>query len=299
MNTVEITYAEAICQATHQALEQDPKVIVFGQLVDSSPGVFGTTRGLVEKFGPDRVFDFPISEGMMTSNALGMAIGGQRPVIVHQRLDFSLYALDALINWISLWRFKSGGESALSITIRLIVGKGWGQGPQHSKSLFSLFGHLPGVRVGVPSNPIDAKGMLLDSILGSAPSIILEPRALFEMKSQVPIEKYRTPFGRSNVVATGDSLTLVSFGNEFQICRRALEALPENVVELIDLTSIKPLDMSTIIKSVKKTGSLMVVEGDWRTYGVGGEIVAQTCSVDGSMTSRSVAAKGATQAPLM
>lgn len=125
--------------------------------------------------------------------------------------------------------------------------------------------------------------MLLDSILGSAPSIILEPRALFEMKSQVPIEKYRTPFGRSNVVATGDSLTLVSFGNEFQICRRALEALPENVVELIDLTSIKPLDMSTIIKSVKKTGSLMVVEGVWRTYSVGGEIVAQTCEALGPL----------------
>jgi acetoin:2,6-dichlorophenolindophenol oxidoreductase subunit beta len=102
MNTFEITYAEAICQATDQALEQDPNVIVFGQLVDSSPGVFGTTRELVDKFGPDRLFDFPISEGMMTSNALGMAIGGQRPVIVHQRLDFSLYALDALINWISL-----------------------------------------------------------------------------------------------------------------------------------------------------------------------------------------------------
>ncbi len=277
MESVTITYAEAIRSAIDHALDTLPEVIVMGQLVDFSPGVFGTTKGLSEKYGSDRVFDFPISEGLMTSKAIGMALSGKRPVVVHQRLDFSLYATDALFNWISLWRFKSGGESNLPLTIRLIVGKGWGQGPQHSKSLYSMFGHLPGVRVGVPSNPIDAKGMLIDSIFGDVPTILIEPRALFEMKSPVPTGIFRTPFGRANLVSQGKRLTLVSFGSEFQLCRRIVDKLPTNSVDLIDLVSVKPLDIETVIHSVKKTRALLVVEGDWRTYGVAGEIISSTC----------------------
>ena len=164
----------------------------------------------------------------------------------------------------------------------MIVGKGWGQGPQHSKSLYSMFGHLPGIRVGVPSNPVDAKGMLVDSIFGQAPTILIEPRSLFEMKSPVPTKLFRTPFGRANLVLPGERLTLVSFGSEFQLCRRVIDKLPPGTVDLIDLVSIKPLDIETVIQSVRKTRSLLVVEGDWKTYGIAGEIISLTCETLGT-----------------
>ena len=131
-----MSYAESINQALFQAMDSDKSVAVIGQLVDYSPGVFGTTIGLAEKFGLDRVIDFPVAESLMTSKSIGMAIDGMRPVLVHQRLDFSMYAMDAIINWMSLWKFKSGGKNNLPITIRAVIGKGWGQGPQHSKSLW-------------------------------------------------------------------------------------------------------------------------------------------------------------------
>lgn len=123
-------------------MELSPDVMVLGQLVDYRSGVFGTTTGLVERFGVDRVQDFPVAESVMTSTALGLALVGMRPVLVHQRLDFMLYSMDAIVNWMSLWRFKSDGKSGVPVTIRAIVGKGWGQGPQHSKSLHAWFAHL-------------------------------------------------------------------------------------------------------------------------------------------------------------
>ena len=271
-----ISYAESINQALFQAMDCDKSVAVIGQLVDYSPGVFGTTIGLAEKFGLDRVIDFPVAESLMTSKSIGMAIDGMRPVLVHQRLDFSMYAMDAIINWMSLWKFKSGGKNNLPITIRAVIGKGWGQGPQHSKSLYSLFAHLPGLRVCVPSNPIDAKGLLLDCIFGEAPSIFLEHRALFGMEDLVPEEMYVIPHGKANIVRKGSDLTIVSFGNELQIARRAVEKSDYDI-EIIDLRSIKPIDMDTIIHSVNKTGKLMVVEGDWRSFGIASEIIASVC----------------------
>jgi len=276
----DISYADAINEGIRQAMDRDSSVLLLGQLVDSKPGVFGTTKGLAGIFGPNRVIDFPVSESLMTSMSIGLAVDLKRPILVHQRLDFSLYAMDAIVNWMSLWRLKSGGRGQLPITIRAIVGKGWGQGPQHSKSLYSWFGHLPGIRTCVPSNPVDAKGMLLDSIFGMNPTLILENRALFGMTSPVPSTMYRTRLGKAAVVKSGDDLTVVSFGNELQICLRALAELTEIDVELIDLRSIKPLDMKTVIKSVRKTGRLLVVEGDWKTFGVAAEIISSTMEAE-------------------
>jgi len=268
-------YYQAINGALLQAMQQNADVMVIGQLVDSISGVFGTTSGLIDEFGAGRVMDFPVSESLMTSMSIGLAVSGKRPVLVHQRLDFSLYAIDAITNWMSLWRFKSGGETALPITIRAIVGKGWGQGPQHSKSLYSWFGHLPGIKTCVPSNPVDAKGMLLNAIFDDNPVLIIENRALFDMSDDVPTNAYQSPLNKAKIVRHGQDLTLVSFGNELQICRRALNAFQEFDVELIDLRSIKPLDITTVCKSVKKTGRLMVVEGDWKSYGVASEVIAK------------------------
>ena len=159
-----ITYAKAINQATHQAMELSKNVMIMGQLIDYKPGVFGTTVGLIEKFGDKRVRDFPVAERLMTSVGLGAAVAGQRVILVHIRIDFMMYALDAIVNWLSLWRFKSNNESSVPLVIRAIVGKGWGQGPQHSKSFHSWFAHLPGLSVVYPSSPYEAKGLLLSSI---------------------------------------------------------------------------------------------------------------------------------------
>ena len=151
-----LTYAAAINEAHKQSMELDSAVMVMGQLVDSEAGVFGTTLGLQEKFGSNRVQDFPVSEAVMTSAALGVALAGMRPVVVHHRLDFMLYSMDPIVNWLALWRFKSNKETDLPVTIRTIVGRGWGQGPQHSKSLHAWFAHVPGLTVAIPATPFDA-----------------------------------------------------------------------------------------------------------------------------------------------
>ena len=161
----------------------------------SKAGVFGTTSGLIERFGPDRVQDFPVAESFMTSAAVGAAAAGLRPVLVHQRQDFMLYSMDAIANWLALWRFKSGGKSHLPVVIRTVVGKGWGQGPQHSKSLHAWFAHLPGIRVAMPATPHDVKGLLLESIFGENPVIFIEHRSLFSMTGPVPERPYRVRFG--------------------------------------------------------------------------------------------------------
>src|SRR5438105_4082131 len=162
----ETSFADALRQGMSQAMEMDQEVILIGQLVDYAPGVFGSTTGLAERFGPERVRDFPVAESAMTSLGIGVAIAGMRPVLVHHRLDFMLYSIDAIVNWLSLWRFKSNGKSSAPVTIRAIVGRGWGQGPQHSKSLHAWFAHVPGIKVAMPATAFDAKGLLPESMCG-------------------------------------------------------------------------------------------------------------------------------------
>lgn len=271
-----MTYAQTINETLHIAMKKDKNVCVIGQLVDYKSGIFGTTSNLIDSFGSKRVIDFPIAESLMTSHAIGLSLLGLRPVLVHQRLDFAMYSLDSIINWISLWRFKSAKKSNLSMVIRVIVGKGWGQGPQHSKSMYSLFSHLPGLKVYVPSNPKDVKGMLLNAIFDDSPSIFFENRALFDVEDNVNEKFYKIEPGKCSKVLKGNKLTLVSFGNEFQICKRTiLKNSYEKDIDLIDLRSTKPLDIETIKESVKKTKKLLVVEGDWKSYGVASEIISR------------------------
>jgi pyruvate dehydrogenase E1 component beta subunit len=272
----ELSYGEAIREATQQAMELSPDVVVMGQLVDYKSGIFGTTTGLVEKFGVERVQDFPVSEATMTSVALGAAVGGLRPVLVHQRLDFMLYSMDAITNWLALWNFKSNGKATAPVVIRCIVGKGWGQGPQHSKSLHAWFAHLPGVRVAVPSNAFDAKGILLESIFGEDPCIIIEYRPLFSMKSHVPEKPYRVRYGEAVVRRQGKDVTIVSLGVMVPSALRAAQALSKQGidVEVIDLRTIKPLDRKGICESVAKTKRLVVADPGWRSGGFAAEVIA-------------------------
>jgi len=273
----ELSYADALRQGLGQAMELDKSVIVIGQLVDYAPGVFGSTTGLAEKFGPERVRDFPVAESAMTALGIGAAIAGMRPVLVHHRLDFMLYSIDAIVNWLSLWRFKANNQSAAPVVIRAIVGRGWGQGPQHSKSLHAWFAHVPGLKVAMPATAFDAKGMLLESIFGEDPVLMIEHRSLFTLKDRVPEAAYRVRFGRAAVRRRGSDLTMVAIGVMVPFSLRVAAKLAEQGVdaEVIDLRSVAPLDSETVGKSVEKTGRLAVLDPAWGSFGAAAEIVAR------------------------
>jgi pyruvate dehydrogenase E1 component beta subunit len=287
MTMRELAFNEAIREATHQAMKMSPDVLVLGQLVDYKSGIFGTTTGLYEEFGGGRVQDFPVSEAAMTSMALGAAVAGARPLLVHQRLDFMLYSLDAIANWLALWNFKSNGKSTAPVVIRCIVGKGWGQGPQHSKSLQSWFAHLPGLKVAMPSSAFDAKGLLLESLFGEDPCIILENRPLFSMKSPVPEEPYRIRYGQGVVRRHGKDLTIVAAGIMVPSALRAAAALSREGMdcEVIDLRTIKPWDEKLVLESAAKTRRLMVADPAWRTAGFAAEVVTKVCEEMGGRLS--------------
>ncbi|OAI53277.1 hypothetical protein AYO44_04305 [Planctomycetaceae bacterium SCGC AG-212-F19] len=278
-----ISYAGAINEALRQACQLCSAVMVVGQLVDYRSGIFGTTTGLVEEFGPERIQDFPVSESLMTSAALGAALAGMRPVLVHQRLDFMLYSLDAITNWLALWRFKSNGRQSVPVTIRAIVGRGWGQGPQHSKSLHAWFGHVPGLRVAVPSTAHDAKGLLLESIFGEDPAIIIEHRSLFSMVDHVPEAPYRVRFGQATVRRPGHDITIAAIGIMTATALKAAAQLAGEGIsaEVIDLRTIRPLDTAAVVRSVRKTRRLVVADPAWKSVSVAAEIVSAVCEEAG------------------
>lgn len=257
-------------------MELCEKVIVLGQLVNTKAGIFGTTTGLVDKYGSERVQDFPVSENLMTATAMGAALTGYRPVIVHQRLDFMIYSLDAITNWLALWHFKSNKKSNMPLTIRTIVGKGWGQGPQHSKSLHAWFAHLPGLRVAMPATAYDAKGLLLESIMSESPAIFIEGRSLYSMESSVPKVPYRIKFGKADLKRKGKDLTIVAMGNMVPLALQAANELRNRKIEaeVIDPRTIAPLDKKTICDSAFKTKNLMVLDPAWQSYGAASEIIA-------------------------
>jgi acetoin:2,6-dichlorophenolindophenol oxidoreductase subunit beta len=200
-----------------------------------------------------------------------------RPVLVHHRLDFMLYSIDAIVNWLSLWRFKSNGASSAPVTIRAIVGRGWGQGPQHSKSLHAWFAHVPGLKVAMPATAFDAKGLLLESVFGQDPVLMIEHRQLFGLKDRVPEIPYRVRFGRAVVRRAGEQATLAAAGNMVPFAMRVAAQLAEQGVsaEVIDLRTVAPLDHETVCRSVEKTGRLVVLDPAWASFGMASELVAR------------------------
>lgn len=274
--TTRLNFGQAINAATRQAMELDPTVFVYGLGVDSKTGIFGSTAGLVDRFGKQRVFDTPVSEQALTALAGGAALSGLRPVLVHQRFDFMVYTVDQIVNWISLWHFKSAGRSKMPLTIRAIVGKGWGQGPQHAKSLHTWFAHVPGLQVVMPGSPADAKGLLLASIFSDDPTLFIEGRSLYSMEEDVPDEPYVIPLGKALVRRPGKDVAVVTFGSMVPHVLEAASVLASQGidVEVIDLRCLMPLDMAAVVASVAKTGRLVVAEPGWRMYGAAAEIVA-------------------------
>lgn len=273
-----ITFASAVNEALAEAMSQDESVICYGLGVPDPKGVFGTTAGLQSRFGEKRVFDMPTSENGMTGVAIGAALGGLRPVMTHQRLDFFLLALDQLVNAAAKWHYMFGSQQSVPITIRLIVGRGWGQGPTHSQNLHAWFAHIPGLKVVMPTTPEDAKGLLLESIFDPNPVIFIEHRWLHGARGVVPTGDYRAPIGSARVIRRGDDLTIVSMSYATVEALRAAESLFREFgisCEVLDLRTVRPLDWAAVMKSTRRTRRLLALDTGFASGSVAAEVIAR------------------------
>jgi pyruvate/2-oxoglutarate/acetoin dehydrogenase E1 component len=285
-NTRQITYVEAIREALNQSMEQDDSVIVIGEGVPDPKAIFNSTLGLQERFGKDRVFDMPLSENGVTGACIGAAISGMRPVMIHQRIDFALLSLDQLINNAAKWHYMFNGKSQVPLVVRMIIGRGWGQGPQHSQSLQAMFSLVPGLKVVMPTTAHDAKGMMISAIKDNNPVIFLEHRWLHHVEDAVPESIYEVPLDKAKILQEGSDITIAAFSYmslEALIAARALFSVAGISVELIDMRSVRPLDAKTVIDSVKKTGRLIVTDTAYKTGSIAAELISQV--VEGAFAS--------------
>lgn len=272
----ELTYAEAIREGFAVALERDPRVMLMGLGVPDPKGFFGTTLDLQKQFGPRRVMDMPCAENGMTGVVLGAALNGMRPVINHQRLDFALLAMDPMCTQAAKWNYMFGGGMKMPVVFRMIIGRGWGQGPQHSQCLHSWFAHIPGLKVVMPTTPHDAKGLLIAAIEDDNPVVFLEHRWLHHIKGPVPTGHYTVPIGPARVARQGKDVTIVAFSYMVLEAIEAAQKLAAEGIEaeVIDARSLRPLDQDTIVESLHKTGRLVVADTGWSAAGMSAEVLA-------------------------
>lgn len=273
----QITYVEAVNEALRQAMDLDPDVFVLGEGVDDLGGVFGSTKGLVDIFGKQRVMDMPLAENSMAGITIGSAHAGMRPVCVHMRTDFLLLAMDQIANHAAKWSYMFGGKVKTPVVFRAIIGRGWGSGAQHAQALYSLFMHFPGLRVIAPYSPVDAKGMLLSAIKSDDPVIMFEHRWLYGLSGPVPETLVARPLSGADILCEGRDLTVVASGLACKVALDAADDLKHEGIfpEIVDLRSLKPLDTDSIGRSIKKTGRLLVFDYSWETCGLTSEIIAQ------------------------
>ena len=272
-----ISYCEALNEAMSQEMERDPTVFVYGIGVPDHKRIFGSTVGLLEEFGRERCFDTPLSEDAMTGFGLGAAINGMRPIHIHSRVDFLLLAMNQLANMVSSYRYTSAGKLKVPLVIRAIIGRGWGQSFQHSKSMHSVFAHIPGLKVVLPTTPRDAKGLLISAIRDDNPVIFIEHRWLYGVSGEVPEEPYTIPFGEASLLREGEDLTVVAISWMNVEASEAAEILgSRNIsIEIVNPRTIVPFNEELIIKSVKKTGHCIVVDNDWTNCGFSAEVAAR------------------------
>ena len=270
-----LTFKEALALGMTKEMEQDPDVFVFGLDVPDHKRIFGSTAGLLERFGERRCFGTPLSEEAMTGVALGAALLGLRPVHVHIRADFMLLAMNQIVNMVSNLRYMSGGRVRIPLVIRAVIGRGWGQSAQHSKSLHGVFGHFPGLKVVLPTTPQDAYSLLRSAIREDDPVIFLEHRWLYEVTGEVD-DGLSIPIGMPVIRRTGSDLTVVCTSWMNVEALKAAEILQRRGVELevIDVRSVSPLESQPIVESVKKTGRCVVADYDWAFCGFAAELSA-------------------------
>lgn len=270
------TYAKAINEAHEQLLASDERVFLIGQGVESPWSVGTTTLGLVGKFGTQRVIDTSISEAGVTGAAIGAAMAGMRPIVFHPRMDFMYLTMDQVINHCAQWYYMFGGQVNVPVTIRGIVNRGNEQSAQHSQSPFSMYAHIPGLKVVCPASPFDAKGLLISAVRDDNPVMYFDDRWLYSLEEEVPDDIYEVPLGKGRICKEGSDVTVVAIS---YLVKEAVEAagILEQTgirVEVIDPRTLKPLDIELIMKSVHKTGRLVVADPDWPCCGFADHLAA-------------------------
>jgi len=292
-----LTIAKAMSEAIGQEMDQDPSTLVMGEDIAKLGGVFGTTTGLLDRFGPDRVRDTPISETAFIGAAVGLAASGMRPIVELMFVDFFGVCMDAIYNLAAKQSYFSGGHVSCPMVIMTSVGGGYGDAGQHSQCLYATFAHLPGMKVVMPSTAYDAKGMMIQAIRDDNPVIFMFHKSLQGMGwlgtvngsiTPVPEESYTVPLDKAAIVREGSDITFVGFGATLHQALDAAQELAKEGVqaEVVDLRSFAPLDRTTICKSVQKTGRLIVIDDDYRSCGIAAEVIASVCE-DSSVTLKS------------
>ena len=274
----EKSYRDAIREAMMEEMDRDPNVLIMGEDIGVYEGTFRITAGMLKKYGPQRVIDTPIAEAGMVGTAVGMAMKGLRPIVEMMTVNFSIVAADQILNHAAKVRYFSGGQVDVPVVIRGPQGAGVQLSAQHSQSFESFYGHFPGIHVVAPATPADAKGMLKTAIRGKDPVIFLESPSLYGIKGEVPDDPdVLVPFGKSRIAREGSDVTVVAFRRMLHLSMKTAEMLSsEHGIEgeVIDLRSIRPLDIDPVIESVKKTHRAVVVQEQWKPYGFGAEIIA-------------------------
>jgi pyruvate dehydrogenase E1 component beta subunit len=271
----QMTYREGLRQALKEKMEGDPRVFILGEDVGAYGGAYSVTRGLQEEFGAQRVRETPIAESAIIGCAVGAAMGGMRPVAEIMTINFALLAIDQIVNHAAKFHYMFGGKIRVPMVMRTV--SGWGQlGATHSQTFENWFSSVPGLKVVAPATPRDAKGLLKASIEDDDPVIFIEHSLLYGIRGEVPDTDFREALGQALVVREGTDVTIVGYSRMLQVALRAAAQLEEQGVsaEVIDLRTLRPLDMDTVYASVRKTHRLVVAEEDWRTIGIGAEIAA-------------------------
>lgn len=272
----EITYREAIKNAMVEEMRRDERVFLIGEDIGTYGGAFGVSAGMLEEFGPERIVETPISEDAIIGAAAGAAMVGMRPIAEMMFMDFILLAMEPLVNQAAKARYMFGGKATVPMVVRMPGGSGTGAAAQHSQSLETILMHIPGIKVVAPSTPYDAKGLLVSSIRDANPICFVEHKLLYKTKGEVPDEEYSIPLGVADIKREGTDITVVASGIMVHKSLEASETLAEEgiSVEVVDPRTLRPLDVETISKSVKKTGRLLVVHEAVKTAGWAGEVMA-------------------------
>ena len=273
----ELTMSEALNEALHEEMERDPTVFVIGEDIAQMCGLFQVTTGLLDRFGPQRVIDAPISEAGQAGAGVGAALVGCRPVVELQIADFVSLVMDQVVNHAGKWRYMSGGRVTVPFVLRGAVSSGIGMAAQHSQTLEAWFVHAPGLVVIMPSTPYDAKGLLKSAIRDDNPVVFLEKRLLYSRRGPVPEGEYTVPIGVAEVKREGADVTVATYAAGVQLALQAARQLARDGVdvEVVDLRTLKPLDVQTVVGSVRKTGRLVVVAEAARTASVASEVVTR------------------------
>ena len=274
--TREITFREAVCEAMAEEMRLDPKVILIGEDVGRSGGIFKCSEGLFDEFGPERVIDAPISEAGYVGVSVGAAMTGLRPIAELMFGDFSLLTMDQLVNQAAKIRYMTGGQCKVPLTVRLTMGAGRSSAAQHSQSLHALFAHIPGLKVAIPSCPADAKGLLKSAIRDDNPVLVFEDKMMYNDSGPVPEEESTVPLGRAEIRRSGSDVALVATSSMVGLALEAAEVLAGEEVqaEVVDLRSLFPLDKDALVAAAKKTGYVVVVDEGARRFGVTGELAS-------------------------